>query len=353
MTTNIKHCREHFYSAISVYSETILPFLGALTLLSFLPAFLYGCSAPEPLLYPAGEVCINIDLTKGAGNVDELDIFVFRNDRLQKTDCYQKVPDLESWNREVVSGYGDRIIAVCANCRKDIMEWTGVSSFPYLQNLSVSLEDDDPESPFMSGWKEVSAGSEGRHIQMQLSPLTSIVRLQSISCDFSGRPYSGEKMTDVRIYLTNVSAECRLFDEKGIMPIRVVNAGGLCEDDMEAFRDASVLYRELPYDIGSETIRPDISLICYPNNSPSESPGTPFTRLVIEGKVGGQTYYWPIDINRDDGGEGIARNEKYIYDIRIRRKGTLDPDTPARTEDMDISFKIEKWEEQEDYKVTF
>lgn len=353
MNTSTEHCREYLYSVISVFSETIPPFLGIFTLLNLLPAFLYGCSAPEQLQDPPESVEITVDLTRSPGNIEDLDIFVFRDDRLQKLDCYQKVTDPDIWNRKVISSYGERFIAVCANSRKGIMEWTEISSFSSLQGLSMSLEDDSIECPFMSGLKEVYPGQEGQRTNLQLSPLSSIVRLQSISCDFSGRPYSGEKLTDVKVYLTNVNAECGIFDEKGILPSRLINAGRLCEEDMEILPDPSILYREMAETVGQKTIYPGIDLLCYPNNSVTESPGTPFTRLVIEGKVCGQTYYWPIDINRENEGEGVVRNESYIYDIRITRKGTLDPDTPARPEDIEILYKIEQWEERENYKVIF
>ena len=82
-------------------------------------------------------------------------------------------------------------------------------------------------------------------------------------------------------------------------------------------------------------------------------PGTPFTRLVIEGKIQGETFYWPLDINKEDGGYGIGRNERYIYDITITRKGTKDPDSPVRKEDIDINFNVEKWNEKEGCEVIF
>ena len=348
-----KHCREYLYSVISVFSETIPPFLGIFTLLNLLPAFFYGCSAPEQLHIPPESSDITVDLTRSPGNIEDLDIFVFRDDRLQKIDCYQKVPDPDLWNRKVISSYGERFIAVCANSRKGIMEWTEISSFPSLQRLGMSLEDDSIDYPFMSGMKNINSGQEGQSIDMELSPLSSIVRLHSICCDFSGRPYAGEKLTDVKVYLTNVNAECRFFDEKDILPSRIINAGCLREEDMEALPVPSILYRELSEDIGQQVIHPGIDLLCYPNNAVTESPGTPFTRLVIEGKVCGQTYYWPIDINRENAGKGVVRNESYIYDIRITRKGSLDPDIPARAEDIEILYKIEKWEERENYKVIF
>lgn len=74
MNTSTEHCREYLYSVISVFSETIPPFLGIFTLLNLLPAFLYGCSAPEQLQDPPDSVEITVDLTRSPGNIEDLDI---------------------------------------------------------------------------------------------------------------------------------------------------------------------------------------------------------------------------------------------------------------------------------------
>ena len=350
MNNTSKYCREHLFS---VFSETILPFLGAFTLLNILPAFLYGCSSPEQLqTYPVRSR-ITIGLTGNEGRISDLDIFVFRDDGLQRLDCYQKVQNLSSWNKEIVSGCGDRLIAVCANSRRDIMEWAHITSLTSLQSIKVSLEDESSGYPFMCGIEKVVSGYGGRYTDMKISPISSIVQIRSISCDFSDKPYSGAKMTDAKAYLTNVNAECGIFEGNDILPTRIINAGGLCIEEMKEMKDASLLYGEFSEDIGRNAINPGLSFRCYPNNSASESPGTPFTRLVIEGKILGETYYWPIDINRDDRCTGIYRNEKYIYDIRITRKGSSNPDIPVKAEDIDIMFKVEKWKEQEDYEIIF
>ena len=354
MNKNVKNiCREFLFSIISVYSETIQPFLGTLTLLNFLPALLYGCSGPEQLQAPLSETTFNVTMTRSNGQIDEADIFVFKDDRLQKLDCYQKISRPKLWNEKVVSSYGDGIIAICANSGRTSSDWAFVSSLPSLEETTRSIEDESLTSPFMCGMGKIQAGESNRKISVYLRPLFSIVELRSLACDFSERPYSGERLSDVKIYLTNVNAVCRIFEEGEILPSRIINAGRLCKDDMDMFEDPSLLFREIKGEVGKNAVHPGISLICYPNNSREESPGTPFTRLVIEGKLSGQTFYWPIDLNRENRGNGISINEKYIYDIRLTRKGSSDPDTPVKTEAIDIKFKIEKWKEREDCTITF
>ena len=353
MNTHIeKYCREVISLATSVCSDSFPPFLG-LTLLSLLPASLYGCSAPEELQYTKTVICTKISANHATCQMKDIDIFVFNDDRIQQMDCYQRVEDPPSWNNEIISGSGDRIITVCANTGKKLNEWFRISSLSHLKEITMSLEEDSMSYPLMSGISYSRSGSESHRTDISICPLMSIVELRSIRCDFSQRPYAGEKMTDVTVYLTNINGECRIMDSENILPSRIINAGRLREDDMKQFIDPGMVMQEIRGKISMETIHPGIELACYPNNSMTEGPGTPFTRMVIEAKVQGETFYWPLDINRQEDGYGIGRNERYIFDVTITRKGTKDPDTPIRAEDIDITFTIEKWNEKKDCTITF
>lgn len=353
MYTHIKkYCREVTSLAISVCSDSFPPFLG-LTLLSLLPASLYGCSAPEALPDTKTVICTKISTGQATCPMEDIDIFVFNDDRMQLLDCYQRVEDPSSWNNEIVSTSGDRIITVCANAGKKMNEWFRISSLPHFREITMSLEEDSMRHPLMSGISHSPSAGESRRTDINLFPLMSIVELRSIRCDFSQRPYAGEKMTDVKVYLTNISGECRIMDSENILPLRIINAGRLREDDMKRFEDPGMTMQEIPVQIGKETIHPRIELACYPNNSLVEGPGTPFTRMVVEAQVQGETFYWPLDINRQENGYGIGRNERYIFDLTITRKGVKDPDTPICAEDMDITFTIEKWNEKQDCPITF
>lgn len=348
-----KYCRESISLANTVCSDSFPPFLGLFTLISLLPAFLYGCNVPQALPSAQRGAVTKVMATSSQGQINELDIFVFNDDKMQRLDSYQKVTDPLSWNHELISGSGDRIITVCANSSKCVEDWFSISSMSSLEEMTASLEEEDRRSPKMNGSAWISDLHDNGHASITLSPIFSIVKVNSIRCDFSRRPYAGERLEDVKVYLTNVNAECRILDKEDILPIRIINAGRLHEEDLRMFPDPSILTDQINENIGPAAVYPGIEFICYPNNSTAEGPGTPFTRLVIEGKVQGETFYWPLNINRDDGGYGVGRNERYVYDITINRKGTKDPDIPVRTEDMDISFKIEKWNEKEEYAVIF
>jgi hypothetical protein len=92
-----------------------------------------------------------------------------------------------------------------------------------------------------------------------------------------------------------------------------------------------------------------------PNIGTEGNPGNPPTRLVLEGKIDGHIYYWPINIGHEaqEGTYVAERNHSYIYDIHIRRKGTSDPDIPISIKTGEIKLKVESWIEKKEYGIEF
>lgn len=340
-------CSNHAGSSCS------LPVLGITTILTLLPAMIYGCGGPEPA-YGADElrtdVCITSPLSKSIENAECIDILVFNDDAFQKLDTYQR---FGSGSRSVVkasSSVGDKIMTIVVNGQRDRYAWAGILSYHDMYGICGKLEDETSECPLMSGESSVKAGST---VNIKVQTLSSEVHLRSLSCDFRGRNHENSQLTDVRIYLTNVSAEVPVFNDKPYLPTRIINNGKLEMTDVEAFREPESIFRELSYSIGPVVKDLGIRFRCYPNETEAEGPGSPFTRLVIEGKVDGTTYYWPININRKDEGTGISRNCRYVFDVRLTRLGHTDPDIPVETEDAEIIMEVQQWEELEEYGVRF
>ena len=190
--------------------------------------------------------------------------------------------------------------------------------------------------------------------------LVSEIRINSIRTDFQDREYYGEPLTDVKIYLTNVNASCCIMKHEDFRPESIVNPGFLDTEAMGRFHDSRIVCADAVPDIGRSPVDPGIRLYCYPNDSLEETPGSPFTRLVIEGKIAGYTYWYPITINRGDfgaitggDGNGIGRNMCYSYDITILRTGTPDPDIPVDKDDIRIECSIEPWQEKGNETIAF
>lgn len=340
-------------------SDTLssFPALGFIYLMTTL--VLHGC---ESLHFEDGDftgaVTVPVKVAVHGGREAKaggLDMLVFRNDRLQYLECWQKIPFSGNGNVTVASTTGEKVLMACCGLESTPEDWMWVASISSLADAWSALEKESGDSPVMSGSCSFHAGSsmdEGP--ELTLRRISGEIHLQSLKCNFKGKPYEGEKLSDIHVYLTNVNASCRIWNDPGTAT-RIINQGRLVKEDVERFEDQCLVYQRIEGDVGAEGIKTGIRLRCYPNLSEEEGPGTPFTRLVIQGELDGEVWYWPIDVNRGEGcpPEGIEGNCVYTFDIELTRKGSADPDTAISTESAKITMEVEKWEEKEEYSVVF
>ena len=348
-------CREETVSLevshkLSIQPVVHKPVLGTIALL--LPT-LFSCNG---YIEAAGEednadVETAILITDDVKSDEEysLDIFAFDTGGAMHLDSYQHIDNLDTPYTSLRSQSGRKHIFICSNGQRFIYDWAGINSMESLDKTYIDFKKERRNALCATAEGTVTAG-DGMVYEMKLRKIASEIVLNSIKCDFTGKSYEGENLTDVRVYLTNVNAECRLTADGHIVPSGLINAGGLDIDDIESLYEPDMLYREVVSPIGSRRLNVGISLICYPNTSTMEGPGTAFSRLVIEGKIAGETFWWPININREEDADhpGVHRNSRYIYDITITRKGTKDPDTVIDIETADISMKISPWNEKDE-----
>lgn len=285
-----------------------------------------------------------------------LDMLIFTNDDLGYLECWQRTALTESGEVSIASMNGEKVLMACSGTdSKGYKDWMWVSSLESLQDVWTELEDETASLPVMSGSCAFLAGSTGSDLPiLPLRRVSGEVHLRSLRCDFKGKPYEGESLSDIHVYLTNVNASCKIWNDTGTAS-RIINQGKLVTEDVARFKDSSLILQRIEDNVGSKGINTDIRLRCYPNAAQEEGPGTPFTRLVIQGVLDGEVWYWPIDINRDGDSshEGISSNCIYTYDIVLTRKGSADPDTAIKTGTASITLEVEKWEEKEDYTVRF
>ena len=329
------------------------------------PALFYGCSSPAAVEVPGGEVSVirlkaSDDISPGVDSPYNTDVFIFNDDALKRLDSYQKI---RQEGGVIASRSGDKIVVAVSNAGTG--EWRDIYSFEGLSSMRVLLQDEDPDNPVSVGVAGIRAGS--REVsEIRMRRLMAEIRLTGLKTDFFGTEYEGEPLTDVRVYLTNVSGSCKMARDGCPPPEVIVNSGRLDELSLTGFRHREILLRELE-DVGSDALDGDVRLFCYPGDHDEESPGSPFTKLVIEGKIRGQTYYYPLVVNRgtqcgtvlwEDGkegelGVGIRSGRTYCYDITICRGGTDDPDIPVEGGMVRVDGKIVGWEEKENERIMF
>ena len=286
-------------------------------------------------------------------SIESLDIFFFNDDSLGRLDSWQRIEGAPS-KIQGGSRSGRKILTIIANVPQGSFEWNTVSSYASLASSVSHLKDEDPQRPVMSASMKINAGTP---VSMRLSPLMARVLLRTISCDFNGRPYQGASLTDVKAYLTNVNGICQILPPDTTVPEDIINNGSLRENDMQSFSTPSMLEGRLP-DIGQPVQSPDLSLFCYPNEIEEESLGQPFTRLVIEGRINGKKYYYPLNINQEDfgytsGKHGLSNGLTYAIDLTITRAGSLDPDTPVAGSTVKFICTPQPWAQKDNIVVPF
>lgn len=331
--------------------------LSQLTILALFP-LLFSCQnvletneKPDECVH---DTILKVSGRQGGFTGSSLDIFTFDNSRTGLLDSYQRCETFSGSEIYLRSGSGEKKIFACSDGQRSRQEWSIVNSQETLDGLYADLRKERREHLCMTGYAVTDAGN-GQACDLDMRTLASEVILRSVSCDFSGKAYHDSMITDVMVYLTNVNAQCCLTSEGEVMPTEIINAGRLNEDDMDAMNEPELLAQEITEGITAHGSNVNISLLCYPNASRKESPGTPFTRLVIEGKIDGETFWWPININREEGTEeqGIYRCRQYIYDLTITRKGSSSPDEVVETDAVRLQLDIKPWVEKDEYQISF
>ena len=312
-------------------------------LLSIIPAFFSSCIL-EP---PPGELRIRKQiyiLNAEKPTAGHADLFFFDNEGERMLDSHIRCDIGEDGLLEGASRTGAKTAIVIVNPHHNDYPWKDVRTIDAINRLTFSLLDDNPDSPAAVGKADLIPGTGGC-IRINTTPFLCTVNIHSICCDFHGKEYGTEQLENVRFYLTNVSGSCTLSGESS--GTSWYNLGGLDEVFIKAIKRPWMLMKEFPQPIGASTVFPDISLFCYPNPASEDSFGSPVTRLVIEGSIGGTVYYYPVSLG------AISCGERRKLDITITSKGTSDPDTPATSDMITLAFRPLGWEQGQGGAIDF
>lgn len=320
--------------------------VSAVTTVAFLhlPAFFSACSIPPDTTHPDTKAQIYILRTEKT-NLWNLDLFFFEDDSLARLDSYQHLAEANPRQVDGISCNGPKRIVALSGFPDDIYAWSDIRTYGSLARRAFCLEKENPGNPLLYGEGRVAAGIT-RAVTIVLQPVLAEVRIRSLACDFSDRPYAGAALEHPRLYLTNVSRECHPLTA-GEVPFSWLNTGRLDEAATAALPVPEMVLQELETGIGATRLHPDIRLYAYPNPVVEEMFGHPFTRLVIEGSIGGTTYYYPINLARLEGNTSLA------LDITLTRTGSLDPDIPVSSGTVLLETDTVPWEQRPAATVTF
>ena len=259
-----------------------------------------------------------------------LDIFVFRDGAVKSLDSYSRASPGQNGTVNIISGSGDRIVAMISGAGFSPEQIASVRCYEDLESLYVNLRDEVDSSPVLSGETVICAGQPGPW-NIVLEPLLSKVEVLGLSVKLKGA-YAGKALSNVQAYLTNVNGSCQPLRRDGFRPVEIINNGRLRDSDLGTLSSPRLVHMlpRISRQMDGETTYETFCLYCYPNDVAEESSGSPFTRLVIQGDIDGQTYYYPIPVNRPGAGHtagraGICRNVNYVMNIHITGPGALSP----------------------------
>lgn len=227
--------------------------------------------------------------------------------------------------------------------------WSGIVTESQFLAVEKLLRDDNYQSFVMSGYVTATI-TESCNVDITIQRLVGRVVLNSVKTAFAGTPYAGKQLENVKVYLTNVNGNVLIGNGNLPSNVTVLNSGGYVAADNASFATSGALYDAVGTvnDTGHSTPH---YFYCYQNTLAEETSTKKFTRLVVEGTLDGTTYYYPININREDYGwssaidhKGILRNRSYTYNITILRPGSTNPDDVVDLATFTLDVTIDDWD---------
>lgn len=227
--------------------------------------------------------------------IEKLDIFIYDNTGTRPLLSHQTITDGLALQGHLnltfpttgSSSTADGAIAVIiANCPKALND-QALARFDSMNILEFAFADDRPEAPLLTGMADIpgstqdtptsTPASEPARCQIELTPLLSRVIISAVTNGLSGY----ELLEEPSVILHDLTPSAKILQYEEFRPVEVIESG---------------TPQPLPCDIGFYTQNPDLSLYCYPNDTPETTLGTPRTSLEFTCKIKGLECSFPISL---------------------------------------------------------
>lgn len=291
--------------------------------------------------------------------VSTLEIFIFKNtgqgaDNGQ-LELYKKYSssDLAKGltGLELTASTGSKVIYAICNSH-NTNNFSGVNTLTKFKAETALLKNENLKNFTMMGSKEVTLAATN-NVSIPVGRMVARIKLTSVKTAFAGTPLEGLTLNSVKAYLINVHASKLLWNGNDPSSSQILNQAKYIANDNTALSMTGMLYESIADSVnetGNSTAR---WFYAYENAISAEnaSKSDYFTRLVIEGKLNGVTYYYPINVNRAGFGynssngvnPGIERNKSYELSVVISKAGSLDPNVPIENGTVSVSVNVENW----------
>ncbi len=270
--------------------------------------------------------------SSGETKVNDFQVFVF--DENERLEAYGEQTGKSSLTLGLFPG--QKKIHVLANAPKV----SNIVDYEDLYSLVSNLKDNGVSSFVMEGYQSLKVGSTDFSTEVQASRLVSKVSLVKIVNDLEPI-YGSLDFALSRAYLTNVAGN-RGYSAEGhsaaaptlwFHKMKYVESDGISALTMAGYGDEKIM--------NSKSYSTPQHFYCYPNpteqDSVNDSWSPRYTKLVVEIKLGGQLYYYPLPLGR------LEQNTAYQVSLTVTRPGSLDPDTPYNPDSGSFDIKVVDW----------
>ena len=246
---------------------------------------------------------------------------------------------------ECQTGSGKTIFAL-VNYTPDVEDASSLT-ISEMMALTSDLSENSTSAFVMSGMEEDVEITTSSAITIDVYRVAAKVSIDEIVNAIADEAYVDSTFTLKGIYLINAPVGgyplCDL-EVTSYTPSSWMNKRGYVHDSTYD----TYLYDEVGATIASKaSYETTHEFYCYPNFTEDDSQDDDEwcarkTRLVVEVSLGGDTYYYPISLDK------VIRNKHYHFtSLTITLRGSTDPDYPIETENFSYSVDIEDWDEEE------
>ncbi len=281
--------------------------------------------------------------------INTVDVFVFRNTETtsadyNKLDSYKRFSGDQISTLEIKTTTGPKTVCVVVNSNID--SYIGVTDLETFRTIVSPLSDETLGDWVMYG-EGFCSMDVTTSITITVKRLISKITINSIRTNFAGTPYQGMTLSDCKLYLVNVHGDKVLYSGDPTSEPVVLNKGKLVAEDVNSTAQAGLIMDNISGIIGDAEYTTEHDFYCY-SNLTSEIQSS--TKLVLQAKLDGVTYFYPLPVNQEEYGYvaanghcGVNRNTAYSYKMVINRPGSLDPNEPLVPGVMSLTLNVANW----------
>ena len=289
-------------------------------------------------LFEEGQKCevtvgiVGSERTKATGSTAEdevavkmLQIFVFRGDAL---DAYGKIANKDSLKLSCTAG--QRTIYALVNDVDRSSIKTKTELLAAVSNYSNTLEGGFA----MIGSTDKTLPQTGK-ITVEVNRLASRVIISKVTRNFTSAALAAQDLKIEKIWIQNVAADINFgLTAAPTTWLNKMNLDAQTNKYLSDAPNASVA--------NSSAYETPHTFFCYPNPTADDSSDTTWcarhTRLVVQVKLGTDTYYYPITL------PVLEYNKSYeIANLTLTRPGSDNPDVPVTFQDCTFDINIKPW----------